>query len=109
MHRGRLPACSCRHHQVDGPDRPSGRNACSTGITPSPIMSPAPPHGGTADRDKAGRPRTQDPHHTPPPTTPPPPPPPPHAPPHPRRPRALAADPRKKKGPPPPGRRPAAP
>ena len=42
MRRGPLPACPCRHHQVDGPERPSGRNACTSGITPSNIMSPAP-------------------------------------------------------------------
>jgi hypothetical protein len=42
MHRGQLPAASCRHHQVDGPERPSGRNASPSGITPSNIMSPAP-------------------------------------------------------------------
>jgi transposase len=41
MRRGRLPARSCRHARVDGPDRPSGRNACTSGITPSTIMSPA--------------------------------------------------------------------
>jgi hypothetical protein len=41
MLRGRLPARSCRHARVDGPDRPSGRNASPTGITPSTIMSPA--------------------------------------------------------------------
>ena len=40
--RGRLPAASCRHHLVDGPERPSGRNASPSGITPSNIMSPAP-------------------------------------------------------------------
>jgi hypothetical protein len=41
MHRGRLPTCSCRHPHpgVDGPERPSGRNAFC-GITPSTIMSP---------------------------------------------------------------------
>jgi hypothetical protein len=39
--RGRLPAGSCRHHLVDGPERPSGRNASPSGITPSNIMSPA--------------------------------------------------------------------
>ena len=33
------PAC---HHLVDGPERPSGRNASPSGITPSNIMSPAP-------------------------------------------------------------------
>jgi hypothetical protein len=42
MRRGRLPACSCRHALVDGPERPSGRNASPSGITPSNIMSPAP-------------------------------------------------------------------
>jgi len=41
MRRGRLPAASCRHHQVDGPERPSGRKASPSGITPSHIMSPA--------------------------------------------------------------------
>jgi hypothetical protein len=41
MRRGRLPACSCRHTLVDGPERPSGRNASPSGITPSNIMSPA--------------------------------------------------------------------
>ena len=41
MRRGRLRANSCRHHQVDGPERPSGRNASPSGITPSNIMSPA--------------------------------------------------------------------
>jgi hypothetical protein len=42
MHRGRLHARSCRHDKiVDGPYRPSGRNACPSGITPPPIMSPA--------------------------------------------------------------------
>ena len=41
MRRGRLPTCSCRHHLVDGPERPSGRNACPSGITRSNIMSPA--------------------------------------------------------------------
>jgi hypothetical protein len=42
MRRGQLPACSCRHARVDGPERPSGRNASPSGITPSNIMSPAP-------------------------------------------------------------------
>ena len=42
MRRGRLPAGSCRHVLVDGPERPSGRNASPSGITPSNIMSPAP-------------------------------------------------------------------
>ena len=42
MHRGRLHARSCRHEKiVDGPYRPSGRNAYPSGITPPTIMSPA--------------------------------------------------------------------
>jgi hypothetical protein len=41
MRRGQLPACSCRYHLVDGPERTSGRNASPSGITPSNIMSPA--------------------------------------------------------------------
>jgi hypothetical protein len=42
MHRGRLHARSCRHDQlVDGPYRPSGRNAYPSGITQPTIMSPA--------------------------------------------------------------------
>jgi hypothetical protein len=45
MHRGRLPACSCRQHSLDGPERPSGRNAFC-GITPSTIMSPTRSHPG---------------------------------------------------------------
>ena len=41
MRRGRLHARSCRHDQLmDGPYRPSGRNACPSGITRSTIMSP---------------------------------------------------------------------
>jgi len=40
MHRGRLPAGSCRHDHVDGLHRQSGRNASPSGITPSTIMSP---------------------------------------------------------------------
>ena len=40
MRRGRLPARSCRHVRVDGPYRPSGRNASPSGITPPTIMSP---------------------------------------------------------------------
>jgi hypothetical protein len=47
MHRGRRPACSCRHPLtgVDGPERPSGRSAFS-GITPPTIMSPTRSHPG---------------------------------------------------------------
>ncbi len=40
MRRGRLHARSCRHVRVDGPYRPSGRNASPSGITPPTIMSP---------------------------------------------------------------------
>ena len=42
MRRGPLPTTCCRHAHVDGPERPSGRNASPSGITPSNIMSPAP-------------------------------------------------------------------
>ena len=42
MRRGRLPAGSCRHAHVDGPERQSGRNASPSGITPSNITSPTP-------------------------------------------------------------------
>src|SRR5918995_681718 len=41
MYRGRLPASSCRHARVDGLQRPSGRKASPSGITPSTITSPA--------------------------------------------------------------------
>ena len=47
MRRGRLLPCSCRHARVDGPDRPSGRNAFPSGITPSTIMSPTRSHPGS--------------------------------------------------------------
>jgi hypothetical protein len=40
MHRGRLPARSCRHDRVDGLNRQSGRTASPQRITPSTIMSP---------------------------------------------------------------------
>ena len=38
MHRGQLPACSCRHDDVVGLHRQSGRTASRD--TPSTIMSP---------------------------------------------------------------------
>jgi hypothetical protein len=41
MRRGQLPAGSCRHARVDGPERPSGRNASPSAIAQSNIMSPA--------------------------------------------------------------------
>ena len=37
MHRGRLPACCCRHVRVDGLQRPSGRNASPSGNNTHPI------------------------------------------------------------------------
>jgi hypothetical protein len=47
MHRGQLHARFCRHDQlVDGPYRPSGRNAYPSGTIPPPIMSPAQRHPG---------------------------------------------------------------
>jgi hypothetical protein len=56
MHRGRLPACSCRHPLpgVDGPERPSGRTALPSGVTPSTIMSPAPSHPGPRTEIRPG-------------------------------------------------------
>jgi hypothetical protein len=42
MRRGRLPKTRRRHARVDGAERPSGRNASPSGITPSNIMSPDP-------------------------------------------------------------------
>jgi hypothetical protein len=47
MHRGRLPAGSCRHDHVDGLHRQSGRNASPSGITPSTIMSPTRSNAGS--------------------------------------------------------------
>ena len=52
MHRGRLPACSCRHHRVDGLHRPSGRTASRN--TPSPIMSPTRSHPGSRTEIRLG-------------------------------------------------------
>ena len=40
MRRGQLPPTPCRDVRVDGLERPSGRNASPSGITPSNIMSP---------------------------------------------------------------------
>lgn len=48
MHRGRLPACSCRHHRMDGVHRPSGRTASQT------IMSPLRSHPGTRTEIRLG-------------------------------------------------------
>jgi hypothetical protein len=48
MRRGRLLARSCRHDLfVDGPYRPSGRNAFPSGITRSNIMSPTRSRSGS--------------------------------------------------------------
>jgi hypothetical protein len=54
MRRGRRLPCSCRHARVDGPDRPSGRNAYPSGITPSTIMSPARSHSGSRTEIRLG-------------------------------------------------------
>ena len=65
MRRGRLPARSCRHVRVDGPERPSGRNASPSGITPSNIMSPAPePTRGSWTEVRLGA-RAHNTHHQP--------------------------------------------
>jgi hypothetical protein len=52
MHRGQLPACFCRHHQVDGLHRPSGRTASRN--TPSTIMSPIPEPPGSRTEIRLG-------------------------------------------------------
>jgi hypothetical protein len=54
MRRGWLPACSRRHHLVDGPERPSGRTASPSGITPSNIMSPARSQPGSRTEVRLG-------------------------------------------------------
>jgi hypothetical protein len=53
MHRGQLPACSCRHAHVDGPHRQSGRTASPERNTPSTHVAD-PGKARIADRDKAG-------------------------------------------------------
>ena len=76
MRRGQLPPSSCRHQQVDGHHRPSGRNASPSGITPSTIMSPTRNHPGSWTEIRLGarahhipsprpRPRTTQPPSTP--------------------------------------------
>ena len=47
MHRGRLPACSCRHHRVDGLHRQSGRTASPSGTPHQPSCRRP---GATPDR-----------------------------------------------------------
>jgi hypothetical protein len=54
MHRGRLPACSCRHDPVDGLHRQSGRTASPKRNTPSPIMSPTRSHPGSRTEIRLG-------------------------------------------------------
>ena len=63
--RGRLPAGSCRHQPLDGPERPSGRNASPSGITPTKDHVAGPEPTRVVDRSKARRPRAQAPHHRP--------------------------------------------
>jgi hypothetical protein len=54
MHRGRLPACSCRHHPVDGLHRQSGRTASPDRNTRSTIMSPIRTHPGSRTEIRLG-------------------------------------------------------
>jgi hypothetical protein len=54
MRRGQLPAFSCRHARVDRLERLSGRNACTSGITPSNIMSPARSQPGSRTEVRLG-------------------------------------------------------
>jgi hypothetical protein len=75
MHRGQLPACSCRRHPADGLHRPSGRTAPRD--TPSTIMSPLRSHPGTRTEIRLGvRAHPDTTHHA-------------HAPPGVRRPRPV--------------------
>jgi hypothetical protein len=53
MHRGRLPACSCRHHQVDGPHRPSGLTASRTPHQPSCRSANSPSAASAATRRRS--------------------------------------------------------
>jgi hypothetical protein len=54
MRRGRLSAASRRHARVDSLERPSGRNASPSGITPSNIMSPARSQPGSRTEARPG-------------------------------------------------------
>ena len=58
MRRGRLPAYCCRHLLVDGPERPSGRNAYPSGVTPSTIMSPTHKTGSRTEISPGARAHT---------------------------------------------------
>jgi transposase len=59
------PPRSCRHDRVDGPDRPSGRNASPKRDHPINHHVAGPGTSRAVDRDKAGRPRAHHPHHQP--------------------------------------------
>ena len=54
MHRGQLPACSCRHLPVDGLHRQSGRTASPERNTPSTIMSPIQDQPGSRTEIRLG-------------------------------------------------------
>jgi hypothetical protein len=54
VRRGQLPAFSCHRARVDGPERPSGRNASPSANTRSTIMSPAPSHPGPRTEIRLG-------------------------------------------------------
>jgi hypothetical protein len=58
IHRGRIPAGSCRHDHVDDLHRQSGRNASPSGITPSTIMSPTRSNPGSRTEIRLGAART---------------------------------------------------
>ena len=64
MHRGRLPACRCRH---DHPGRPPKTERPHRIPREHPINHhvAGPPRGRAADRDKPGRPRAPTPLHQP--------------------------------------------
>ena len=58
--------CPARHARVDGPERPSGRNASPSGITQSTDHVAGPgANPRAADRGRPGRPRAQHPYHQP--------------------------------------------
>jgi hypothetical protein len=54
MHRGQLPAFSCRHHRVDVPERTSGRNAYPKRDHPIDHHVAAPPRRGTSTETRPG-------------------------------------------------------
>jgi hypothetical protein len=65
MRRGRLHARSWRHVRVDGPYRPSGRNASPSGINPTNHHVADPGQSRVEHRDKAERPRAHHQSHQP--------------------------------------------